>query len=323
MMSVPQTIRPDELMEREVSAGIRGSVPEDLQEPTPLVVQGKDYPPCYQPLDRAFLMQHAKQLAEPFQALSMNEYRGLPYSSLPRIARQQPHERAKAYYASISQLAERQEELAKFSQTLITFTLCRQANPRKFELTTSERHFVAQYLPPLHPVSCPVLDVEQNAKEPAEKIEQRIETALWNASRSLAFDTLNVMHSLLLARVLGRIDWFNNEGCRFFYYENQILQSKRWPSLHVCEAVTATPKHVIVGGVRASNKVRQLLRAIPSWLKRYVVFVEGTKIKSTTVIADEVTDHHLPACQIYCLAIGSYVFHGWTEEEVPRFWRAS
>jgi len=103
------------------------------------------------------------------------------------------------------------------------------------------------------------------------------------------------------------------------YYENQILQTKRWPAIHICEAVAASPRHVIVGGVRASSRVRHLLRAIPSWLKRYVMCVEGTKIKSTTVISDEVTDHHLPAYQLYCLTIGSYVFHGWTEEEVHGF----
>ena len=53
----------------------------------------------------------------------------------------------------------------------------------------TERHFVAQNLPQLHPVSCPVLDVEQNAKDPPKKIEQQIETSLWNASRSLAIES--------------------------------------------------------------------------------------------------------------------------------------
>lgn len=320
-MNAPRNTRRDDRIECEVATTMPNSAQEDLQAPASLRVQGKDYPPTYQPLDREFLLQHATQLVEPFQTLSLHEYRGLPFASLPSASRQQPHERAKAYYASIAQLAQRQEELAKFAHTLIAFTLCRGSDPRKQELTSAERQFVTRHLPQLHPVSCPVLDVEQNAKEPSLKIQQRIETALWNASRSLAFDTLNVMHSLVLARVLGRIDWFHNDGCRFFYYENQILQSKRWPAIHICEAVTVTPRHVIVGGVRASTKVRQLLRAIPSWLKRYVVFVEGTKIKSTTVIRDEVTNHHLPACQIYCLAIGSYVFHGWTEAEVSRFWR--
>lgn len=321
-MRTPRNARREDLIECEVAATMPPAAQENLQVPAPLRVQGRDYPPTYPPLDREFLLQHATQLAEPFQMLSLNEYRGLPFTSLPAASRQQPHERAKAYYCSIAQLAQRQEELAKFSQGLIAFTLCRNTDPRKQELTSTERHFVGQHLPQLYPVSCPVLDVEQNAKEPSVKIEGRIEAALWNASRSLAFDTLNMMHGLVLAKVLGRIDWFNNDGCRFFYYENQIMQSKRWPAIHVCEAVAATPRHIIVGGVPASAKVRQLLRAIPSWLKRYVVFVEGTKIKSTTVISDEVTDHHLPACQIYCLAMGSYVFHGWTEAEVPRFWRA-
>lgn len=321
-MNVPRNARRDDRIECEVAPALPNAAQEDLQAPIALCVQGRDYPPSYQPLDREYLLQHATQLVEPFQTLSLNEYRALPFTSLPPSGRQQSHERAKAYYASITQLAQRQEELARFGQTLIAFTLRRGADPRKQELTSSERQFVTRHLPQLYPVSCPVLDVEQNAKEPPEKIAQRIETALWNASRSLAFDTLNMMHSLVLARILGRIDWFNNEGCRFFYYENQILQSKRWPALHVCEAVAAVPRHVIVGGVRASTRVRQLLRAIPSWLKRYVVYVEGTKIKSTTVMTDEVTDHHLPACQIFCLAMGSYVFHGWTEKEVPRFWRS-
>ncbi|HJN13093.1 MAG: hypothetical protein QGH33_07860 [Pirellulaceae bacterium] len=320
-MSAPRNARRDDLIECEVSAALSNSAQEDLQVPISLRVKGRDYPPNYQPLDRMFLLQQAMKLTEPFQKLALSEFRALPFSSLPSASRQQPHERAKSYYASIAQLAQRQEELAKFSRALIAFSLCRRSDPHKQELTTAERHFVSKHVPQLHPVSCPVLDVEQNAKEPPQKIEQQIETALWNASRSLAFDTLNVMHTLVLARVLGRIDWFDNDGCRFFYYENQILQAKRWPAIHVCEAVAVTPRHVIVGGVRASSKVRHLLRAIPSWLKRYVMFVEGTKIKSTTVISDEVTDHHLPACQLYCLTLGSYVFQGWTEEEVPRFWR--
>jgi len=320
-MNAPQHVRRDDLIPCERASDTANFAREEVQLPMALRVQGRDYPPEYQPLDRAFLLQQATQLAEPFQALSLNEFRALPFSHLTPTARRQPHERAKAYYASISQLATRQEELAKFAQALITLTLCRKSDARKQALTSNERRFVTQYLPQLHPVSCPVLDVEQNAKEPPSKIEQRIETALWNASRSLAFDTLDALHGLVLARVLGRIDWFNNEGCRFFYYENQILQSKRWPAIHVCEAVAATPRHTIVGGVRASTKARHILRAIPTWLKRYIVLVEGTKIKSTTVISDEVTDHHLPACQIYCLAMGSYVFLGWTDADVPRFWR--
>jgi len=320
-MSAPRNVRRDNQIECEITSTLPNSAQEDLQEPIPLRVQGWDYPPTYQALDRNFLLQHTTKLAEPFEKLSLNEYGELPFSSLPTAARQQPQERAKSYYASIAQLAQRQEELAKFSRTLITFSLCRGSSPQEQELTGAERRFVSNHIPQLYPVSCPVLDVEQNAKEPASKIVQRIETSLWNASRSLAFDTLNVMHSLVMARILGRIEWFKNDGCRFFYYENQILQAKRWPVIHVCEAVAVSLRHVVVGGARASSKVRQLVRTIPLWLKRHVVIVEGTKIKSTTVISDEVCDHHLPACQIYCLVIGSYVFHGWTEEEIPRFWR--
>ena len=320
-MNAPQPSRRGDLIECEVAGIAPSSAEEDLRPPAPLQVQGKDYPPAYPPLDRGYLLQHATQLAEPFQTLSVSEYHALPYAKMPSAARYQAHERAKAYYASISQLAERQEELVKFMQTLTGNTLARALDPQKRGLTTAERQFVARQLPQPHPVSCPVLDVEQNAKEPAEKIQERIETSLWNAARSLAFDTVNAMHVLVGARVLGRIDWFNNDGCRFFYYENQILQHKRWPIIHVCEAVAATHRHVIVGGVRGSKKARHILRAVPTWLRRYVMVVEGTKIKSTTAISDEVTDRHLPACQIYCLTMGSYVFHGWTEDEVPRFWR--
>jgi hypothetical protein len=321
-MSAARNARHDDVIQAEITKALPNSIQEDLHEPIPLRVHGWDFPPTYHALDRNFLLQEATKLGEPFQKLSLNEFHALPFSSLPLASRQQPHERAKSYYASIAQLVQRQEELAKFSRALITFSLCRRSSPQKQELTSTERRFVSNHVPQLYPVSCPVLDVEQNARESPEQIVQRIETALWTASRSLAFDTLNVMHSLVLARILGRIEWFKNDGCRFFYYENQLLQTKRWPVIHVCEAVAVSPKHVIVGGARASSKARHLLRTIPLWLKRHVVIVEGTKIKSTTVTSDEVTDHHLPACQIYCLAIGNYVFHGWTEEEVPRFWRS-
>jgi len=55
-------------------------------------------------LDRSFLLQQATELADPFQKLSLNEYRALPFSSLPAASRQRSHERAKSYYASIAQL---------------------------------------------------------------------------------------------------------------------------------------------------------------------------------------------------------------------------
>lgn len=205
-MSAPRNARRDDVIECDINGTLPNSAQEELQEPVPLRVQGWDYPPTYQALDRNFLLQQSTTLSDPFQKLSLNEYGALPFSSLPQAARQHPHERAKSYYASIAQLAQRQEELAKFSRTLITFSLCRRSSPQKQELTGAERRFIANHMPQLYPVSCPVLDVEQNAKEPASKIVQRIETSLWNASRSLAFDALNVMHSLVIARILGRIE---------------------------------------------------------------------------------------------------------------------